>query len=247
MIGITTAGVTGVNKHLQELKTAGVEHIDCSVTSILGSSSVYETDINDVLRLREKLDFHDVSCNSLQSIFYGVNEDLNNEARLSLHLNKCFDIIEALSCNSLLFGSPQQRKNLSYAARMIVLMNELAKKRDRTISIENLDTFPGVWGQTTLDIQEEISRNSLSNCSINLHIFVEDEIDFKRLDLQRVSSIHLSNKAYNTEMMNINFETLSKAKMLYGKVPKLSLEFVNCSVQDCLHSFEAFREKWELL
>ena len=247
MIGITTAGITGTNNSLQEFKSAGVQYIDCSITSILGTPSISQTDLKDVLKLRERLAFYNVSCNSLQSIFYGDDDALGDEIKLSLHLKKCFDVLEALSCNSILFGSPQQRKDIHAATRTVKLMNKFARNQNKTILIENLDNFSGVWGQTALDVQEEISKNSLSNCSINLHVFVEDALSIENLEIERVSSIHLSNKSYSTKLSNINLETLSKVKELHNKIPKLCLEFVNCSIYESLRSFESFREKWECL
>lgn len=248
MIGITTAGITGRIENFSSMRDAGIQQIDCSVTAILKTPSVADVDLHDVISLNETLGFYKIRCNSLQSIFFGIDNIFEDLRLFNSHIEKCFNIVERLDCDTILFGSPQQRKNVNFAKRLIKSMNEIALHRNKVIAIENLDLFDGVWGQKASDIQKEIIESELSRCSINLHVFVEDTLDISSLESSRIRSIHLSNKSYETGFLeNANIETLEKVKDLYRKVPNLCLEVTKCSLQQSIHEFDRFRKKWEYL
>lgn len=248
MIGITTAGITGNIEKFYLLRDAGIQQIDCSITSILKCSSINDVEIGDVVFLNEVLALHRIHCNSLQSIFYGCDHAFKDFNFLKNHMEKCFGILTKLNCNNVLFGSPMQRKNMNFAKIIVKFMNEIASHHNKLILIENLDYFEETWGQKTKDIQDEIDKNNLTNCAINLHVFVEDPLNLDTLDLKKINSIHLSNKEYGINLLEkANVETLEKVKDIYRVVPNISLEITKCSLEQSVNEFENFRKKWEYL
>jgi hypothetical protein len=248
MIGITTAGIVKSLDDFAKMRDVGIEQIDCSITSILGKPSLDVIDLDEVSFLRENLKSNSIRCNSLQSFFYGANFDFDDESLLNSYLGKCFDIAETLDCDTLLFGSPHQRKNILSTVRLVKRMNSFASARGKTIAIENLDMFEGVWGKNAIDVQKEINETPLKSCSMNLHVFVEDLLDVDTLDIEKIKSIHLSNKDYSVSFLeNANLNTLEKIKNLYVRVGSVCVEVVNCSPQKIFHEFENFRNMWEKL
>lgn len=245
MLGITTAGIFGKVPDLSNLKAAKISHIDCSITGMLGVSKIDEARFFDIESLAHDLIANEISCASLQSIFYGSPEAFFDTFLLRDHMEKFMKILTAFSCENLLFGSPSQRSHHQRSLEAVKEMNEICSSYGKCLLIENLDKFEDVWAKNTNEIGSEIRSHDLMNCKINLHIFIDEILNLDDLDLEHVKSLHISNSSYSGDLLrNFKLDTLKKVKMLYSGIPRLSVEMTQCDWQTVISQFAKFQEVW---
>lgn len=71
----------------------------------------------DVLRYRQKLDYHGLKAISAQSIFFGTNIELTDKEQIKNHFDKLINYSKIIGLNYLVFGSPKMRKGASEDVR----------------------------------------------------------------------------------------------------------------------------------
>jgi len=245
MIGITTAGLQINESDLKNLSKFEIEQLDVSITSCLGHKEIATASREDLKKMSNDLMSQKIVCNSLQSIFFGSESSFYDLDLLRCHIEKLIEASDYLSCDSLLLGSPKQRSDIEATVRALKVMDEICHDHGKKLLIENLDAFPGIWGQSAVEIHERISSNKYKSCNINFHVFLDEPIEIDEIYVGAIRSLHISDRNYSDKFLeSINFDTLKKVKKLYEKIPSLCVEVTGSSFQKAAEEFLKFKRIW---
>lgn len=138
-----------------------------------------------VLNFKSLLDSYDLTIESLQSIFYGVNCDGLHDGKVIIpHIEKVLEYSKILGVKTLVLGSPNLRRNtpnlLIELSNVFKVLDKILENSGIEISLEpNTKSYGGDYFHNLTDIVIFISENNFKNIKtmIDTHNLILEGID----------------------------------------------------------------------
>lgn len=151
-------------------------------------------------------DAYDLSIVSLQSIWYGKDENLFHSQQdrdaLTEYTYKVIDFAHAIQCPNIVFGNPKQRDGFKsdyekLIEAFFIAIADYAKEKDIVIALEPNSTIYGTnFLNTTLETIEFLQKVNHSNLKLNLDLgtMIENNETIASLqsNVHHIHHIHLS-------------------------------------------------------
>jgi sugar phosphate isomerase/epimerase len=231
---------------LNTLKECGISLVEVAFSKL---NSWEKINKEDLLRFKEKMNKYGLTCQSSQSLFYGMNINLLDSSGVIAHFKKLISLCEIMDIEVLVFGSPKMRVGtIEDALKVMYELDYMLMNKNVKVALEPNSKFYGGNYWFTL---EEIS-NSLGDSFMNISSMIDShnsklESSDINLELEKhrniVGHIHISEinlkPLVDLDRHKSFAQTLKKAS--YDKI----VTYEVLSGDNVLESIKTFSEIYE--
>jgi sugar phosphate isomerase/epimerase len=150
-----------------------------------------------ILEYKSSLDRHGLTTKSAQSLFFGVDCTLGDEKFFN-HFQRLIEYSKILGITTLVFGSPNLRKNASIAGSVFQKLDKMLESSGILVVIEpNARKYGGEYFFTVSEIVQFIEKHKLQNIHTmidthNLWLEGEDPVSVYMQYAPYIKHIHAS-------------------------------------------------------
>ncbi len=233
------------NKKIYKLMiNKGFEGLEIAPGLYVNNKSPYDTDIDFLIRLKNKVEKKDLNLVSMQSILYGTNglflfENEESRKKMMNYLIKAIDFAAVLKLSNIVFGSPKNRivpnemsyeKSENISIEFFKKLGDYANKKGTCIGFEaNASEYGGNWMVETLQAVEFIKKVNSNGFELNLDLgtmILNNENEYILKDaLPYANHIHISEAFLKPVPQNVEFhEIMAKSLKASNYKGYLSIE-----------------------
>lgn len=247
---LSISNIAWSNEYDEEMYTYlnknGIEALEIAPTRII-EKNPYEY-LNDAEVFAKTIyDKFSLVISSMQSIWYGRNENIFNEEdakKLSEYTKQAIDFAEKINCKNLVFGCPKNRNNFENADEEKVIsffrtIGEYAKEKNIVIAIE---PNPKIYGTNfinyTCQAFEFVKKINCDGIKVNLDFgtIIENNENINEIEgnIQLINHIHISEPNLGIIQKRESHKEFAKI-LKYNKYNKyISIEMKNFNDINCV-------------